>query len=149
MDEPIRSISGYVSRRCVVTTPGVCSAGVYYVLHMTLGAYIRSVREQRRATDRAFSVRQVAQRVGIEPSYLSKIEREVVPPPSEATICKIARELGEDSDLLLAMVGKISSDLREIILDRPMLFTDLIRHLREAPDHELRRITREVRDGGW
>ena len=116
---------------------------------MTLGAYIRSVREQRRATDRAFSVRQVAQRVGIEPSYLSKIEREVVPPPSEATICKIARELGEDSDLLLAMVGKISSDLREIILDRPMLFTDLIRHLREAPDHELRRITREVRDGGW
>ena len=94
-------------------------------------------------------MRQVAQRVGIEPSYLSKIEREVVPPPSEATIRRIALELGEDSDLLLAMVGKISSDLREIIVDRPMLFTDLIRHLREAPDHELRRITREVRDGDW
>lgn len=116
---------------------------------MTLGAHIRSVREQRRATDRSFSVRQVAQRVGIEPSYLSKIEREVVPPPSEATIRRIARELGVDPDLLLAMVGKISSDLREIILARPMLFTDLIRKLREAPDHELRRITREVRDGDW
>ncbi len=122
---------------------------VYYVLHMTLGAHIRRVREQRRATDRSFSVRQVAQRVGIEPSYLSKVEREVVPPPSEATIRRIALELGEDSDLLLAMVGKISSDLRDIIVDRPMLFTDLIRNLRKAPDHELRRIAREVRDGDW
>lgn len=122
---------------------------VYYVLHMPLGAHIRSVREQRRAADRSFSVRQVAHRVGIEPSYLSKIEREVVPPPSEATIRRIALELGEDPDLLLAMVGKISSDLREIILDRPLLFTDLIRRLREAPDRELRRITREVRDGDW
>ena len=116
---------------------------------MTLGTHIRRVREQRRVTDRSFSVRQVAQRVGIEPSYLSKIEREVVPPPSEATIRRIAQELGEDPDLLLAMVGKISSDLREIILERPKLFTGLIRHLREAPDHELRRITREVRDGDW
>ena len=122
---------------------------VYYVLHMTLGAHIRSVREQLRSNDRSFSVRQVARRVGIEPSYLSKIEREVVPPPSEATISRIAGELGEDSDLMLAMVGRISSDLREIILDRPKLFTDLIRQLRRAPDHELRRITREVRDGDW
>ena len=132
-----------------LTIAGLVPFCVYYVLHMTLGAHIRSVREQLRTTDRSFSVRQVAQRVGIEPSYLSKIEREVVPPPSEATIRRIALELGEDPDLLLAMVGKISSDLREIILDRPRLFTDLIRHLREAPDHELRRITREVRDGDW
>ena len=128
---------------------GIVSAGVYCVLHMTLGVHIRKVRERHRARDRSFSVRQVAQRVGVEPSYLSKIERNLVPPPSEATIRKIARELGENPDMLLAMAGKVSSDLHEIILDRPRLFTDLIRQLREAPDHEVLRITREVRDGDW
>jgi len=116
---------------------------------MTLGEYLREAREGRRAVDRRFSLRQVAQRVGIEPSYLSKIERDVVPPPSEQTLCRLAAELGEDPDLVLARVGKISGDLREIILDRPRLFTVLIRQLREAPDDEIRRITRQVRDGEW
>lgn len=127
----------------------VAAKNVYYVLHMTLGSRLREAREKRRAEDSRFSVRQVAQRVGIEPSYLSKIERDVVPPPSEQTLCRLAVELGEDPDLLLARVGKISGDLRAIILDRPRLFTDLIRQLREAPDDELRRITRQVRDGQW
>ena len=122
---------------------------MYYVLHMTPGAYLRAVRERHRVRDRSFSVRQVAQRVGVEPSYLSKIERDLVPPPSEATTRRIARELGEDPDLLLAMTGKVATDLKEIILDRPRLFTDLIRGLRNAPDDEVLRITREVRDGDW
>jgi|GEM_PF-5965812 len=42
---------------------------------MTFGNHLRSVREGLKAEDRKFSVRQVAQRVGIEPAYLSKIER--------------------------------------------------------------------------
>ena len=116
---------------------------------MTFGGQIRAARERRRANDKAYSVRQVAGRVGIEPSYLSKIEREKVPPPSESTIRKIAQDLGENPDLLLAAAGKISSDLREIILLRPGLFTDLIRQLREAPDHAVLRVIREVRDGEW
>ena len=94
-------------------------------------------------------MRQVAKRVGVEPAYLSKVERDRVSPPSEATIRKIALDLGEDPDLLLATAGKISSDLREIILLRPRLFTDLIRQLREAPDHAVLRVIREVRDGEW
>ena len=107
------------------------------------------VRERRRAESPAFSVRQVAKRVGIEPAYLSKIERDLVPPPSEKTICRIASDLEEDPDVLLAMAGKIASDLREIILRRPLLFTDLIRQLREAPDRAVLSIIREVRDGEW
>ena len=99
--------------------------------------------------DRRFSLRQVARRIGIEPSYLSKIERGQVAPPSEATTVRLARELGEDPDVMLAMAGKVSGDLQEIIRKRPALFAELIRQLKEAPDHAILRIVREVRDGDW
>ena len=116
---------------------------------MTLGAYLRGAREQARTRDRAYSLRKVAQRVGIEPAYLSKIERGDVPPPSEATIRRLAQELQEDPDLLLAMAGKVSRDLQDIVVRRPQLFAELLRQLRDAPDHAILRIVREVRDGEW
>ena len=122
---------------------------VYYILHMTFGKYIREHREALKANDRRFSVRQVAQRIGIEPAYLSKIEREDVSPPSEEKIRALAKELDEDADMLLAMAGKVSSDLQEIIRKRPQLFADLIRQLKSTPDHAILRIARDVRDGDW
>ncbi len=122
---------------------------MYYVVHMTFGKYIRTVREKIFKEDRSYSVRQVAQRIGVEPSYLSKIERDQVAPPSEATITRLAQELGEDSDLLLAMAGKVSSDLRNIILHRPQLFAELLRKLKDAPDHAIHSVAREIRDGDW
>lgn len=94
-------------------------------------------------------MRQTALRIGIEPAYLSKIERGDVSPPSEATAVRLARELGEDPDVLLAMAGKVSSDLQAIIRKRPRLFAELIRQLREAPDDAILRVVREVRDGQW
>ncbi|HHC71600.1 MAG TPA: XRE family transcriptional regulator [Thiotrichales bacterium] len=116
---------------------------------MSFGTYIRKRREALKETDRRYSVRQVARRIGVEPAYLSKIERDEVPPPSEAKIRALAEELGEDPDLLLAMAGKVSSDLLEIILGRPRLFAELIRELKTLPDHAILRVVREVRDGDW
>ncbi len=102
-----------------------------------------------RKDNRAFSLRKVAQRIGIEPAYLSKIERGEFAPPSEATTVKLAKELGEDPDVLLALAGKVSTDLQEIIRKRPKLFADLIRQFKEAPDHAILKVVREVRDGDW
>jgi transcriptional regulator with XRE-family HTH domain len=113
------------------------------------GDYVRKRREEQQATDPAFSLRQVAARVGIEPTYLSKIERGELAPPSEETVKRIAEELEEDVDVLLAMAGKVSKDLQEIIRKRPKLFAQLIRELKSAPEHALLRIVREVRDGNW
>jgi len=115
----------------------------------SIGEFIRERREALRKEDRKFSLRQVAHRIGVEPAYLSKIERGEVPPPSEATTKKLAAELGEDPDVLLAMAGKVSSDLQEIIRKRPRLFADLIRELKKAPNKAILRIVREVRDGDW
>jgi transcriptional regulator with XRE-family HTH domain len=116
---------------------------------MTFGAHIRECREALKSQDRRFSVRQVAQRIGVEPAYLSKIERAEVSPPSEAKIHALAEDLGEDPDVLLAMAGKVSSDLQEIIRKRPQLFAELLRELKTTPDHALLRIARDVRDGDW
>jgi len=118
-------------------------------MRQTFGSYIRKVRDDRRLESSEFSVRKIASRIGVEPSYLSKVERDEVAPPSEATIVRLAVALGEDPDLLLAMAGKVSSDLRAVILKRPKLFADLIRQLKNAPDHAVLRIAREVRDGRW
>jgi len=116
---------------------------------MTFGSYVRTIRERILNQDRSFSVRQLAQRIGVEPSYLSKVERDQVAPPSEATITRLAGELGEDADLLLAMAGKVSSDLRNIIMQRPQLFAELLRQMKDAPDHAIERVAREIRDGDW
>lgn len=82
---------------------------------MSFGSHVRWLREQRRAVNRRYSVRQTAQRVNVEPAYLSKIERGDVAPPSEETIRKLAIDLGEDTDFLLALAGKVAGDIREII----------------------------------
>ncbi len=115
----------------------------------SFGSYVRQRREALKAADSGFSVRQVAGRVGVQPSYLSKVERCEVAPPGEATILSLAQELGEDPDLLLALAGKVSSELQDVILKRPVLFARLLRELREMPDHAVLRLVREVRDGDW
>jgi HTH-type transcriptional regulator, competence development regulator len=114
-----------------------------------VGSFIRERREALRAGDRSFSVRQVAGRVGIEPSYLSKVERGEVPPPSEDTLVRLALDLAVEPDLLLAMAGKVSTDLLDVIRRRPLLFAELIRELKDLPDHAVLRLVREVRDGDW
>lgn len=116
---------------------------------MTFGEYIRERREALRQSDRSYSVRQVAQRIGVEPAYLSKIERGETAPPSEEKIRALAHELGEDADMLLAMAGKVSSDLLAIIRKRPQLFAELIRQMKSAPEHAILRVVRQVRDGEW
>ena len=113
------------------------------------GDHVRQIREGLAAGDRRYSLRQVAMRIGVEPAYLSKVERNEVPPPSEATIARLGAELGEDVDLMLALAGKVSKELRDIITARPQLFAELLRQLRNAPAHAILRIVREVRDGEW
>jgi len=113
------------------------------------GDYIRKRRETLKVEDTSFSLRQVASRIGVEPSYLSKVERGEQPPPSEKKIISLASELRENPDVLLAMAGKVSSDLQAVITRRPELFSQLIMELKDMPDHAVLKLVREVRDGDW
>lgn len=113
------------------------------------GDFIRRTREALQEKDASYSLRKVAAAIGVEPSYLSKIERGEQPPPSERTIVALAQELTLDPDVLLALAGKVSADLQEIIRKRPQLFAQLIRELKNMPNHAVLRLVREVRDGNW
>jgi len=113
------------------------------------GSYIRQKRESLLKNDRRYSLRQVAGRIDIEPAYLSKIERGDFAPPSEQVIRKLAGELDENVDILLALAGKVSQDLKDIIVKRPELIAELLRQIKEMPDHAILRVVREVKDGDW
>ena len=122
------------------------------MIHMSvdLGRFLRKSRQEKQARHgNAFSLRQLAHRIGVEPSYLSKIERGLEPRPSEDTTRALALELDQDPDVLLAMAGKVSGDLQQIIRKRPQVFSQLIRELKDMPDHAVLRLVREVRDGNW
>lgn len=115
----------------------------------TFGTYIRKRRSELQGKSPDFSVRRLARRIGVEPSYLSKVERDETPPPSEAKIMALAEALGEDPDMLLAMAGKVSTELQAVIRARPQLFAQLIRELKSVPEKQVRQMVKKVRDGNW
>ena len=92
------------------------------------------LRELRRAA--RLSQRALAERVGIDFTYLSKIENGRVEPPSEGVLQRIAKELadklGRDetelADELITLAGKIPSDLAETLSRNP----EVVRLLRSV-----------------
>ncbi len=116
---------------------------------LDFGELVRARRTAKAENDPAFSLRQVAGRLGLEPSYLSKIERGEESPPGEQTIRRLAGELGENPDALLALAGKVSSDLLAIIRERPTVVAELLRALRNLSAKRVSALSRQIRDGDW
>lgn len=110
----------------------------------TFGRHVQKLREAQ-----GRSLRKVAKGIKKTPGYLSRIERNEVPPPSDEVIVALAEQLGEDPDVLFAMAGRVRPALREVICKRPRRFGALIEQLRHAPDEALDRLTRKVKDGNW
>ena len=86
------------------------------------GATVRREREMLE-----IGLREMAKKIGVSATYLSKIERDEFPPPAEDKVRKIAEILGSDVDQLLALAGRVSSDLSEIIRKRPRELAALLR----------------------
>lgn len=113
-----------------------------------LGTFIRQTREALQEKDKSYSLRQVASRMGVEPSYLSKVERGLEN-PSEEFVRTISKELNVNEDTTLALGGKVSSEVQEIILKNPKAFTELLKALRDSPPDAILKVVRQVRDGNW
>lgn len=75
---------------------------------MTFG---ERIKELRKAEGR--NQRDLAESVGIDFTYLSKIENGRMEPPSEDVIRRIAEELGADADELIVLAGRFPSDLAQ------------------------------------
>jgi len=103
------------------------------------GATIRELREGQQ-----ISLRKFADKVGISPTYLSKIERDEFPPPGEETVKKFAEALNQDADELLALAGKVSSDLPAIIQQRPRELASFLRTASALSPEEMAKVTKYV-----
>lgn len=64
------------------------------------------------------TLRELAEKVNVNFTYLSKIENGALPPPSEKVIKQLAEVLNFDKDELLTLAGIIPSDIAEILQDR-------------------------------
>ena len=109
------------------------------------GNFLRTHRELLQTEDTSFSLRQVAARLEVQPSYLSKIERGLEN-PSEEMVIKLAKEYKQNEDVLLALAGKVSSRLQKIIMKNPVAFATLIESLENSPEYAILKIVREIVD---
>ena len=75
------------------------------------------LRELRRAKN--VSQRDLAARIDVDFTYLSKIENDRMPAPSAKTIAALARELEADADELSVLAGKIPADLVDVLATNP------------------------------
>lgn len=114
-----------------------------------LGDRVRARRRALAADNPEFGLRKLAARVGISPTFLSRLETGKADPPSPAVIEKLARELGENPDILCALADKLSPRFKRIINQHPELFGQLLDQLDNLPKDALLRVVREVRDGDW
>ncbi|MFQ6122105.1 MAG: helix-turn-helix domain-containing protein [Dehalococcoidales bacterium] len=88
------------------------------------GARLRELRIQAHLTQR-----ELADKVNIDFSYLSKIENGILPPPSEKVILRLSGVLNADKDELITLAGRIPSDIAQMLKNREtlqLLRSDLI-----------------------
>jgi transcriptional regulator with XRE-family HTH domain len=105
---------------------------------MTFGQKLRKLRQTKN-----LSQKRLAAQVGINYTYLSKIESEKLdfaPYPSEELIRRLAEALSADVDELLLLAKKIPADIRDRVLQRP----DAFRKLASLDDVALDEVIRQV-----
>ena len=89
------------------------------------GTFLRRRRLEKKLTQREF-----ADRVGVDFTYLSKVENGRLAAPSEGTIGQIAKALGDDPNVHLAQARKVPLDLRAAVAELPVEAAMLLREMR-------------------
>jgi transcriptional regulator with XRE-family HTH domain len=105
---------------------------------MVFGERIRELRKGKNLTQR-----EVADKVGINFTYLSKIENDKLDRdqyPREDTVRKLAEALGADADELLLLAKRIPDAIKQRVLQRP----DLFRKMASLDDETLTRLLNEI-----
>ena len=77
------------------------------------GTFGQALRELRRS--KGVSQRELADKVSVDFSYISKLENDRLSPPAADTIVRICNVLGVAPDELLALTGRIPSDIKGIL----------------------------------
>jgi HTH-type transcriptional regulator, competence development regulator len=102
----------------------------------SFGATLRSLRESR-----GLSLRKLAGLANISPTYLVQLERDQNT-PSEDVVFGLADALNCDEDELLAITGRIASDLLDTIRKDPRRVAGLLLAIENLPPKEIESLTR-------
>ena len=103
------------------------------------GALVRREREAKE-----IGLREMAKMIGVSPTYLSKVERDEFPPPAEDKVKTIAKIIECDADELLALAGRVSSDLSDIIKKRPVELAALLRTTKGLTADEVTKLAHQA-----
>lgn len=103
-------------------------------------------RIKRRRREVGLTQRQLATKLGIDFTYLSKLENNRGEPPGDKTIRNIAAVLQEDEEELLALAGKVPEQLRDRA-QREVAFARLVRRLPDMSETELKDVSRRLHIG--
>ncbi len=105
---------------------------------ISFGKRIQALRKQKRMTQR-----RVADKLGIDFTYLSKLENSRGEPPGDETIRRLAELLNGDVEELFALAGKVSREVRERASE-DRNFAMLLRRLPRLSDEELRKLYKQT-----
>ena len=97
------------------------------------------LRERRHGM--GISQRDLAARLGIDFTYISKLENGHEDPPSSDTLRRLAVQLGVPEANMLAQAGKVPVELRTRASEDPE-FAFLVQQLPNMPQDSLRRMLR-------
>ena len=98
---------------------------------MTVAEFGQHLRDLRKRA--SLSQRDLAQRAGIDFTYLSKIENGRVDPPGEETMRALATALGAEAEDLLARARKMPRDLKRLVAQGSPEKALLLRRIAQTP----------------
>jgi HTH-type transcriptional regulator, competence development regulator len=105
----------------------------------TFGAFVRREREARE-----IGLREMAKIIGVSPTYLSKVERGEFKEPVEEKVRAIAKIIECDPEELMALAGRMPSDLANIIKRHPVEMSALLRSVKGSSAEEITRLAQRT-----
>ena len=105
------------------------------------GSLLRRLRKEKRITQR-----RMAELVGIDFTYISKIENGTMDPPAEDKIIRMAEVLEVDPEDLIIAANKIPTRFRDLITSNEQVPVFLRKASRLTPEHweKIREVLDEV-----
>ncbi len=97
--------------------------------------------------DKDITLRDMSRRLEVTPTYLSQVEQDKFSPPTEERITQIGQILDlsqEQVDELVAMAGRVSKDLHDIVTEHPREMASFLRTARGLTAQEIQKLTQQA-----
>ncbi len=118
-------------------------------MQSTLGTETFGQRIRRRRRESNLNQRQLASLVGVDFTYLSKLENDQQgQSPGEELVMKLAEQLQDDAEALLALAGKVPVEALRMLAREDADFARFLRRLSAVPADDKRERLRQVLESG-